>query len=246
MTSTVPSKWRVSAATLGYAGMGAGWGGEAAVPALIYQTTYKRRPQNKPLYLQVLPKATSHFWEEYLLPFNDPLLCIWPLCGHLFKFGSKYLGGKFAYWVSHNTVSTHKVYTFTLKTFMFIIDELSLDPIITPTFKPKALQTQVINSSLKQVSRQTGKEHRWLNRLVSVHSQGAGCWALPLDDYTNHKFSLGFNSFTWVIMWHSQGLLFLHLFKQAMLKCDSSPKFLMFTTGGWYDSQASGWLSTAT
>lgn len=61
------------------------------------------------------PKATLHFWEECWLPLKDL-----PLCGHVFKFGGKYLRGKFLLpgfpiilWAHTN------VHNFTLKAFMF-------------------------------------------------------------------------------------------------------------------------------
>lgn len=57
----------------------AGRRGSNEGPYLLYhsQSNLQARTQNKPYYLQVLPKATLHFWEEHLLPLKDQLF-MWP------------------------------------------------------------------------------------------------------------------------------------------------------------------------
>lgn len=84
---------------------GAGRGGSSKGPCLLYHSQSNLQAQDTKR-ASLFTSAAQR--EKWWLPLKDLLLCTWPLCGHVFKFGGKYLQGKFAYWVSHNTVSTHK------------------------------------------------------------------------------------------------------------------------------------------
>lgn len=91
------------------------------------------------LLLKSRPKQQDPLEGQNFLPFG--YAAIHMILGHLFKFGSNYVGVKFAYQVSHNTLKhTQKAYDFTLKAFMFITDSLNLVLNTIPTSKTKVLQ----------------------------------------------------------------------------------------------------------
>lgn len=80
------------------------WRHQHTAPTALNLSQPKR--SNLSYYLKSFPEQQDPL-EGQTSYLSDMLLDTW-FCGHLLKFGSNYVGVKFAYQVSHNTLNTHK------------------------------------------------------------------------------------------------------------------------------------------